>query len=89
MYDQINNFYEPLVFERINEQLADEPDLAPDLLEDIACLTLNNLPPRYVRNSVDLLSHLTDEEEIELHRTVDEALIKAVDTIRRRKNSQR
>lgn len=85
MFEQITNFYEPLVIERVQDQLDGAPDITAAQLEDIACVALNQLPPRYVRNSVDLLAHLTEEEELRIHQDIDTAIFKAVDTIRRRK----
>jgi len=89
MFGQVQNFYEPLVFEAVRAQLGDESGMTPELLEDVACLALNNLPPRYVRNSVDLFSHLSEEEDLAFRGEVEQAIFKAVDTIRRRHDGER
>ncbi|MFP4154494.1 MAG: late competence development ComFB family protein [Halothiobacillaceae bacterium] len=89
MFGQIQNYYETLVFDAVREKLADAPDMSDELLEDIACVTLNSLPPRYLRNAVDLVSHMGDVEEQQLHAEVDRALERAVETVRRRHSVDR
>ncbi|MDD3609479.1 MAG: late competence development ComFB family protein [Halothiobacillaceae bacterium] len=84
MFGSIENYYEILVFDRINRDLRDDPTLTPDHLEDIACLALNQLKPRYIRNSIDLLTHISDEERAAMFDEVERALMFAVETIRRR-----
>ncbi|MDH5660070.1 MAG: late competence development ComFB family protein, partial [Gammaproteobacteria bacterium] len=49
-FDNINNYYEKLVFEKIQDKLfSDQLDNDEDYLADIACVALNQLPSRYVR----------------------------------------
>ncbi|EGV30491.1 Late competence development protein ComFB [Thiorhodococcus drewsii AZ1] len=85
MPSNIGNYYERLVMECIREAI--ETDKAPDeaaYIEDLACVALNNLPPRYIRHSIDLASHLSDEEQDRMQRQVNEAVEKARMTIQRR-----
>lgn len=84
----ISNYHERLVLDRIREVLA-VPDntvvnLSQHVVEDLACLALNRLPPRYVRHAVDFVDHLSDAECDRLHQAVKDAVDFAIDTLRRR-----
>lgn len=62
-YESINNHYETLVAVELHKQLGNTAEGGDsDYLEDVACVALNKLPPRYVRHQVDLSYYLTDEE---------------------------
>ena len=77
--DTIHNYYETLVEEQITE--TDEyqnGEMDQDLLEDIACLSLNQLPTKYVRYSVDLIFYMSQTERNEMHTAVDKALRSAI-----------
>jgi hypothetical protein len=78
MFSGIQNYYEQLVFRRVQEVA---PKDSEDYLEDIACLALNRLPSKYFRYSVDLASHLSGQEQSDMYqqvaRAVDEALVLA------------
>ena len=56
--DDIENWYERIVFKKIrdlaSEEAGGEDRFDASLWSDVACLTLNHLPPRYVRHSVDM-----------------------------------
>lgn len=85
MFSTIENYYEHLVFNRIKELLVQPGNaIDRDHLDDIACVALNRLPHRYVRNSVDLAFHMTDEEWTGLTRQIDEAVDYAIEFARRR-----
>ncbi len=89
MLSSIGNYYERLVMECIHETLAqsgDTPD--PDYTEDLACVALNNLPPRYIRHSVDLASHLGDDERRAMDQAVADAVNLAIATITRRRQAR-
>ncbi|MBB1075437.1 late competence development ComFB family protein [Rhodoferax sp. 4810] len=84
----ISNYHERLVLDRIREVLM-VPDntivsLSQNVVEDLACIALNQLPPRYVRHAVDFVDHLTDAECDRLHQEVKDAVDFAIDTLRRR-----
>lgn len=62
-FDSIHNYYEQLVINHLTENLAPELGITDEgLLEDIACLALNNLPARYIRHAVDMAFFLTMSE---------------------------
>ncbi|AJQ96855.1 late competence development ComFB family protein [Gynuella sunshinyii] len=69
----IKNFYENLVVEELyqknQQQLFETSEL-----EDIACVALNHLPPRYYRHSVDMAFYLSRQELGEMRKKVEEAV---------------
>ncbi|KPP97138.1 late competence development ComFB family protein [Marinobacter sp. HL-58] len=58
--DAIDNFYEPLVAEAIEEN-REEGD-SEDYLTDVMCVALNRLPAKYYRHSIDMMFYLADGE---------------------------
>lgn len=85
MLSSIGNYYERLVMECLH-QLLEENDNAFDTayIEDLTCVALNALPPRYVRHSVDLASHLSDAEHKHMREEVADAIGFAIATTQRR-----
>lgn len=78
-FDSLENYYVRLVVQHITSaygasQMAD----IPGALEDVACLALNQLPPRYVRHSIDTAFYLSVEEQQEMIRAVKLAVERAV-----------
>jgi hypothetical protein len=60
---KIHNFQELLVNERVKTFSASYPSITDDRqIEDIACIALNALKPRYVRNLTDLQRYMTDDQ---------------------------
>jgi len=58
MYSQfssVHNFNEAAIFRAITRDAALYPELSgqPELLADVACVALNRMSPRYIRNDVD------------------------------------
>jgi hypothetical protein len=81
-FESIHNYYEPLVIEHIMNTVGREPDTDQDFLEDVACLTLNQLPPRYVRHDVDMALFLTTREREKMQQRISEAVLHAAQQIR-------
>lgn len=73
---EIRNYYEVLLLERLSDEgLLDE--LPEDYLADLCCVTLNQLPVRYIRHLVDTY-FFEDANELENMRTeIQEALEKS------------
>jgi len=71
---QISNFYEKLVVDELSRRRADI-DSDDDVLIDIACVALNQLPSRYYRYSVDMAFYLSAPE----HQRMDDDVRVAVD----------
>lgn len=58
--DAIDNFYEPMVAEAIDETRAKGD--SQDFLADVMCVALNRLPAKYYRHSIDMMFYLADGE---------------------------
>jgi len=85
MFSTIQNYYEHLVYERMIEVLGRPQNEADkEYFDDVGCIALNHLPPRYVRHSVDIAFHLTDKEWDDLKRQVAEAISQAIEFTKRR-----
>lgn len=85
LFESVHNYYEHLVMEQIRETLAEsDPPHAPGYLEDVACVALNRLPPRYVREDVDTGFYLSAEERETMDSAVNEAVKAAVDVVNSR-----
>lgn len=87
----ITNYYEPLVVAAIKRYAAEhlaEPH-NPNLLEDIACIALNQLPVRYIRYHVDASFFLSTTERACMEADVDQAVHKAFDYLLTATDSRR
>lgn len=59
--DDIHNYYEHLVLDRI-ESLGLNKSKDENYLADLCCLALNQIPPRYIRFEVDMSFYLPASE---------------------------
>ncbi|WP_026375549.1 late competence development ComFB family protein [Aestuariibacter salexigens] len=75
--DDIHNYYEHLVLERI-EALGLSKTKDADYLADLCCLALNQVPPRYIRFEVDMAFYLPQNERHQMEMNVIEAVDKAI-----------
>lgn len=73
-YGSVHNYFERLVFDEIAMNAARYHISTPDILEDIACVALNRLPPRYIRHDIDLAFYLTSQERESIEASVREAV---------------
>jgi hypothetical protein len=81
---QISNYYEKLVVDEImGRQEIDEND---DVLIDIACVALNQLPSRYFRYSVDMAFYLSASENVKMEEDVKKSVDHAIAFVRDHKN---
>ncbi len=87
---EISNYYEPLVFSAIRRHAHDRFQQMPDheLLEDAACLALNQLPSRYVRHHVDTSFYLTVQERDEMDQAIEQAVRHAFDHLTRHRDKR-
>jgi len=83
--DTISNYYEQQVYRQIGVMLASEFANDPDFLADVACVTLNSLPPRYIRHHVDMAFYMTSEERDVMEKSINEAILDAIDFVQSRK----
>lgn len=74
--DQIQNYVETLVEEKIYEKLGADADM--DTMIDIACVALNQLPARYIRYAVDLVFYMQPEERKKLFDDVEASVSEAI-----------
>lgn len=74
----IVNYYERLVFDHIQRTLVDTRIIrSMDAVLDIACLSLNRLPARYIRHQVDAVFYMTDQERQKMLADVETAVQQA------------
>lgn len=78
--DSIDNFYERLVVE-VLEGMPEHEEWTEDFTEDVVCVALNRLPPRYYRHSVDMVFYLADQELVEMKRRVREVVKDAMEFV--------
>ncbi|MBC3767786.1 late competence development ComFB family protein [Neptunicella marina] len=74
--NDIHNYYEHLILERIQE-LGLDKNKTKDYLADLCCLTLNQVPPRYIRYEVDMSFYLPVAERLQMQMNVIHAVDKA------------
>ncbi len=77
----LHNYNERLVWEQIDAhaELANADD---GFIEDVACLTLNQVMPRYVRHDVDTAFYLSSSEQATLRKQLANALEAAIAHVR-------
>ncbi|WP_158968310.1 late competence development ComFB family protein [Paraglaciecola sp. L3A3] len=75
--DDIHNYYEHLVLERI-EYLGLNKTKSEDYLADLCCLALNQIPPRYIRFEVDMSFYLPTNERQQMQMNAINAVDKAI-----------
>lgn len=87
MSDEIENYYEHLVFSRLEEQLTEMGKSGDvDYLNDVACVALNQLPPRYIRHPIDATFYITPAESQQMDLAVEKAISEAIAFIDKRKD---
>ncbi len=80
--DTISNYYENLVFEHITRiSNARNLNLDDNAIQDIACIALNQLPPRYVRHRIDTIFYIQDEERAQIDSDVENAVSHAINKV--------
>ena len=90
IFDNINNYFEKLVIDVIQEKLqSNQLEHDDDFLADIACVALNQLPSRYVRHNVDMVFYMTLEEREQNKIIVENAVEMAVDYVKQHLHDER
>jgi len=86
-FDAIHNYYEHLVINYLMEDAAPREKIADEaLLEDVACLALNNLPTRYIRHEVDMAFFLTSADRALMRDNVVQAVENALSTVNKNRD---
>jgi hypothetical protein len=73
-FEQVHNYFERLVFEAVANFADSYHGYDADMLADVACVTLNRLPARYLRHDVDMMFYLTEKERGSIEDSLQEAL---------------
>jgi hypothetical protein len=76
--DDIHNYYEKLVTHHFALAKFDEK-YDDDILADLTCVVLNQLPSRYIRHEVDMAFYLPASERFEMEKRVKVAISKAIE----------
>ncbi len=72
--DDIHNYYERLVIDKLESMGITEEKENPNYLADLCCLVLNQLPPRYIRYEVDMAFYLAPAERLQMEMNVANAI---------------
>ena len=83
-FDAVNNYYEQQVYRQIADMLGNEYGADPDFLADVACVTLNSLPSRYIRFPVDMAFYMTAQEREAMETSIHQAILDAIEFVRSR-----
>lgn len=79
----VHNYYERLVTEAILQQ--DKRAASDyDYMDDVSCVALNHLPPRYIRHDVDMSFYLSPVELEEINKKVTKAVKHAIEFVQSR-----
>lgn len=82
MNGKVHNYYETRVFDELERRIENTRlDIDQDLFNDIACIALNQLPPRYVRFDIDTTFYSTPEEIQSMRSDVEDAVEFAMNKI--------
>jgi hypothetical protein len=80
-FGSIHNHYERAVYDEVITLAKKRPAVESKLLADIACVALNQLPPRYIRHDVDFAFFLTAQEREHSAQLVRDAVAYAFDFV--------
>lgn len=84
----VHNYYERLVTDAIQQK--DPRALTDyDYMDDVTCVALNHLPPRYIRHDVDMNFYLSPIEIDEIQMKVDKAVSHAIEFVQTREKKNR
>ena len=75
--DTVHNYYERPVLTQI-PKLSERAKSDPDYFADVACVSLNRLPPRYIRHDVDMSFFMSPTELQEINEKIDQAIREAI-----------
>ncbi|MBQ4831670.1 late competence development ComFB family protein [Pseudoalteromonas sp. MMG010] len=84
LHDDIHNYYEKIVTDHISKLKLDSV-YNDDILADLCCTVLNQLPPRYIRYEVDMAFYLTLAERNKMQQQVEQAIDIAIREISKKK----
>ncbi len=76
--DDIHNYYEKLVMQHFLAAKFDDKYDA-EVIADLTCVVLNQLPTRYIRHEVDMAFYLPASERFDMEIKVKKAINNAVE----------
>lgn len=76
----VYNYYERLVYDEIASYYSDS-GMSEDKLADVACIALNNIPPKYIRNAIDMSFFMSNEERAKTYKRVETAVADAFNKV--------
>ena len=84
-YSGVQNYYERLVFEFINEILIEKcQDMDDEFFLDVACYALTRLPSRYMRHEIDIAFYLAPGGRTEMKNQANDSTLAAAEFIHTR-----
>ena len=84
-FSDLQNYYERLVFDYINDTLIEQySDVDDEFFLDVACYALTRLPTRYMRHEIDMAFYLAPGERTEMLKQVEESVNSAAKFIHSR-----
>jgi hypothetical protein len=84
----IHNYYEKLALEEIIKQSRRAREGDREFLADVACVSLNRLPPRYIRHDVDMTFFMSPQETAEIEQKVVQSVADAIDYVESRERNE-
>jgi|AntRauTorcE11897_2_1112592.scaffolds.fasta_scaffold02715_10 ribosome-associated translation inhibitor RaiA len=78
--ENVHNYYETLLKSLINRDERFQGK-SQDFVEDVICVTLNQLPAFYVRFDVDATFYMSEGEILQIEEKLKNALNTAIDKI--------
>ncbi len=76
-FEGIYNYYEYLVDGHLTGHAAMQGK-DTDYIQDVACISLNQLPVKYIRHAVDQAFYITPAERKQIQDDVEEAVDQAI-----------
>ena len=86
--DFIHNYYERLVLQEIMAQSNRVQSGDREFMADVACVTLNRLPPRYIRHDVDMTFFMSPQDMQEIERKVAQSVTDAINYVESRERGE-
>jgi hypothetical protein len=84
----VHNYYERLVTESLLKQ-DPRANKDCDFMDDVSCVALNHLPPRYIRHDVDMSFYLSPIELDEITKKVNKAVKHALEFVKKREQDKK
>lgn len=86
--DFIHNYYERLVLQEIMQQSRRVQEGDREFMADVACVSLNRLPPRYIRHDVDMTFFMSPQDIQEIERKVAQSVTDAIHYVESRERGE-